>query len=76
MMSVQGEGAERLAEIFREIFSLSEAKRSNHSKSAVTDDSIELFDGQTASETPETCAPQVKQATDRRNGSENQGPQH
>jgi hypothetical protein len=76
MMSVQGEGAERLAEIFREIFSLSEAKRPNHSGSAVTDDSMKLFDGRTASETPETCAPQVKQETDRRSEPENQGPQH
>ena len=72
MMSVQGEGAERLAEIFREIFSLSEAKRPIHSKSAVTDDSMKLLDGQNANETPETCPPQGKQATDRRSEPEKQ----
>jgi len=41
MMSVPAEGAERLAEIFREMLALSETSRSNQSQSAVADDSIE-----------------------------------
>jgi hypothetical protein len=42
MMSVPEEGAERLAEIFREILALSEAKPPNHSKSTGADDSSSL----------------------------------
>jgi hypothetical protein len=74
MMSIPGEGAERLAEIFREIFALSETNRPNHSKSAVAVDSIKLFDTQGASGTPETCALKGKQASDERNEAEDQVP--
>ena len=42
-MTVPKDGAERLAEIFREIFALSETNGPNHSKSAAADDSIKLF---------------------------------
>jgi hypothetical protein len=69
---VPGEGEERLAEIFREIFALSEANRPNHSKFAVADDSIKLFDAQAASGTPETCAPQGKQTSEKRSKPEDQ----
>jgi hypothetical protein len=41
MMTASGDGAERLAEIFREIFALSET---NSAKSASTEDSIESFE--------------------------------
>jgi len=46
MMSVPAEGAERLSEILREIFALSEP-RPNRSKSTATDDPIEIrvYDG-------------------------------
>jgi hypothetical protein len=74
MMSVLGEEAERLAEIFREIFALSETNRLNHSKSAVADDSIKLFNAQCESGTPETCAPQGKRASDERSEAEDQEP--
>ena len=46
MMTVPGEGAERLAEIFREIFALSETNKPNHSKSATVDGSIKSFGAQ------------------------------
>jgi hypothetical protein len=72
MMTVPGDGAERLAELFREIFALSETKRPNHSKSAAVDDSIKLFDTQGASGTSETCAPKEKQPTDERSETEDQ----
>jgi hypothetical protein len=72
MMSVPGEEAERLAEIFREIFALSETNRPNHSKSAVADDSIKLFDAPGASRTPETSAQQGKQASNERSEAEDQ----
>ena len=42
MMSVPAEGAERLAEILREIFALSEPNRPNRSKSTAADDPIEI----------------------------------
>jgi hypothetical protein len=42
MMSVPAEGAERLSEILREIFALSEPNRPNHSKSTAADDPIEI----------------------------------
>jgi len=42
MMSVRAEGAERLAEILREIFALSEPNRPNRSKSTAADDPIEI----------------------------------
>jgi len=58
MMSVPAEEAERLAEIFREMLALSETSRSNHSQSAVADDSTELFDSHGASGTAEVCAAQ------------------
>jgi hypothetical protein len=74
MMTVPGEGAERLAEIFREIFALSETNRPNHSKSAAVDDSIKLFDTQGARGTPET--PKGKQASDERSEAEDQKSRH
>ena len=46
MMTVPGEGAERLAEIFREIFALSETNKPNHVKSETVDDSIKSFNAQ------------------------------
>jgi hypothetical protein len=64
MMSVRPEGAERLAEIFREIFALSETNGPNHSKSAAVDDSIKLFDAQRANGVPEICTPNGEQAID------------
>ena len=42
MMSVPAEGAERLSEILREIFALSEPNRPNRSKSTAADDPIEI----------------------------------
>ena len=75
-MTVPGEGKERLAEIFREIFALSETNRPNHSKSAATDDSIELSDAQGASGTSEICAPNEKQASDERSEAEDQKSRH
>jgi hypothetical protein len=47
MMSVSAEEAKRLAEILREIFSLSEPNRPNRSKSTASDDPIEIrvYDG-------------------------------
>ena len=45
-MSVPGEGAQRLAEIFREIFALSETSTSNQSKSENVDNSIESLAAQ------------------------------
>jgi len=60
MMSVPAEGAERLAKIFREMLALSETSRSNDPQSAVTDDSIKLFDTHRASGTAGVCAKQQK----------------
>jgi hypothetical protein len=42
MMSVPAEGAERLAEILRDIFALSEPNRPNRSKSTAADNPIEI----------------------------------
>jgi hypothetical protein len=42
MMSVPAEGAERLSEILREIFALSEPNRPNRSKSTAAEDPIEI----------------------------------
>ena len=42
MMSIPAEGAERLAEILREIFALSEPNRPTRSKSTAADDPIEI----------------------------------
>jgi hypothetical protein len=63
-MTVPKDGAERLAEIFREIFALSETNGPNHSKSPAADDSSKLFDEQRASGISEICAPNGKQASD------------
>ena len=63
-MTVPREGAERLAEIFREIFALSETNGPNHSKSAAVDDSSKLFDAQHGSGISEIRAPNGKQASD------------
>ena len=74
MMAVPGNGADRLAEIFREIFALSETNRSDHSKSAAVDNSIKLFDTQGASGTSETCEPKEKHATNGLSKAEDQEP--
>ena len=42
MMSVPAEGEERLSEILREIFALSEPNGPNRSKSTAADDPIEI----------------------------------
>jgi len=42
MMGVPAEETERLAEILREIFALSEPNRPNHSKSTAADNPIEI----------------------------------
>jgi hypothetical protein len=70
MMTASGDGAERLAEIFREIFALSET---NQAKSAEADDSIklfELFDTQRPSGTCDT--PNEKQTFDPSNHADDQ----
>jgi flagellar motor protein MotB len=72
MMTASGDGAERLAEIFREIFALSET---DQAKSAVADDSIKLFesfDTQRASGTSDT--PNEEQAFDPSNHADDQEP--
>jgi hypothetical protein len=74
LMTVPREGAERLAEIFREIFALSETNGPNHSKSAAVDDSIKLFGTQRASGISEICAPNGKQARDKSSQTEHQEP--
>ena len=63
LMTVQKDGAERLAEIFREIFALSETDGPDHSKSATADGSIS-----------EICAPNGKQASDEGSQTEHQEP--
>lgn len=72
MMALPGNGADRLAEIFREIFALSETDGPNQPKSAAADDSIKLFETQGASGSCETCEPKEKQATDERSKAEDQ----
>jgi hypothetical protein len=56
MMSAASEGAERVAEILREIFALSEMHGPNDSKSAALDDSIKLYDARHANEVSGICA--------------------
>jgi hypothetical protein len=53
MMGVPAEEAERLAEILREIFALSEPNRPNRSKSTAADDPIEIRVYDEAGETHE-----------------------
>ena len=74
MMAVPGNGADRLAEIFREIFALSETDGPNSPKSAAADDSIKLFETQDASGTSEACEPKEKHAADDRSKVEDQEP--
>ena len=74
MMRASGDGAERLAEIFREILALSGTKQPNHSKSTGADDSIKSFDKHSASGIQDTCTPRGKQASDKRNEAEDQEP--
>jgi hypothetical protein len=74
LMTVPKDGAERLAEIFREIFALSETNGPNHSKSVAADDSIKLFGTQRASGIFEICAPNRKQASDEGSQTEPQEP--
>ena len=73
-MTVPREGAERLAEIFREIFALSETDGPNDPESAAVDDSIKLFDAQRASRISEICAPNGKQASNEGSQAEHQEP--
>jgi len=70
MMRATRDGAECLAEIFREILALSETKRSNDPKSAAADDPTELFDAQCVNGIDQTGAPRGKQAGDERSDSE------
>ena len=60
MMSVPREGAERLAEIFREVLALSETSQSNDAQLAATEDSTELAVTRRASGTAKVCAKQQK----------------
>jgi len=69
LMSAPREGAECLAEIFREILALSETKRSNDPKSAAADDPGKLFDAQCVN-IDQTCAPRGKQTGDEGGDSE------
>lgn len=69
LMTVPRDGAERLAEIFREIFALSETGTSNHSKSAGVDESITSSDAQ-----GEIRALNKKQASDEGSQAEHPGP--
>jgi hypothetical protein len=73
-MTIPRDGEERLAEIFREIFALSETNEPNHSKSEAVDDSIKLFDAQRASGISGIRAPNGKQASDDRSEAEDQDP--
>jgi hypothetical protein len=73
-MTVPKDEAERLAEIFREIFALSETNGPNHSKSATADDSIKSLDAQRASGISEICAPNGKKASDEGSQTEPQEP--
>lgn len=68
-MTVPGEGAQRLAEIFREIFALSETSTLNHSKSADADDSIKSFDAQA-----EIRVPKKKRTSDGPNQADDREP--
>ena len=70
MMSASREGAECLAEIFREILALSETKRSKDPKSAAADDPMKLSDAQCVNGIDQTCAPRGKKAGDERSNSE------
>jgi len=72
MMSGPGEGSERLAEIVREIFALSDTKPAEPLRSTAADDSIKLLDTQCVSEIHQTCAPHGKQASEERSEPENQ----
>jgi hypothetical protein len=72
MMSVPAEGAERLAEILREIFALSEPNRPNGSKSTAVGDPIELLDTQCLNGIHQTCASHGKQTSAERSEPEDQ----
>lgn len=63
MMSGSAEGAERIANILREILALSETKRPNHSKPAGADDPNEAVDAQSVNGIDQPCA-LGKQITD------------
>jgi len=67
MMTAPKDGEERLAEIFREIFALSET---NQSKSTSADDSVKLFDTGRTSGTSHT--PNEKQVFDPSNPTDDQ----
>jgi hypothetical protein len=73
-MTVPEKREERLAEIFREIFALSETNGPNHSKSAAADDSINSFGTQGGSGISEIDAPNGKQASDEASHAEHQEP--
>jgi len=71
-MTVPEEGPERLAEIFRQIFALSDTNRPNHSKTAASDDSVKSLDTQDASGTSKACAPNGKESKEERVETERQ----
>ena len=64
MMSVREKEAERLAEILREVFALSQTNRPNHSKCPPAEDSIKLVDPQGAGGIQQTCAPHAKETNE------------
>ena len=72
MMSAANEGEERVAEILREILALSGTRQPDHLKSATADDSINLFDTQSASGIHLTRAPHGKRASKKRSKPEDQ----
>ena len=72
MMSAASEGAERVAEILREILALSETKRLNQSKSAPADDSVKLFDPQCVNGFHQASAPCGKQTSEKLSKPEDQ----
>jgi len=72
MMSAASEGAERVAEILREILALSGTKRMSRPKSATADDSIKLFDPQNVNGLHQASAPCGKQTSEKRSKPEDQ----
>jgi hypothetical protein len=72
MMSASRDEEERLAEILREILALSGTNQPNHSKSTGADNSIKLFDKQSASGIHQTCAVPGKEAREKRSKREDQ----
>jgi hypothetical protein len=63
MMSASPDKEERLAEILREILTLSGTKRPSHSKSTVGADSVKLFDTKPGNGIHQIRTPSTKQGT-------------